>query len=352
MKIRKNSISSTIPNQLRKKIISRFIRAHKNKHIYSLNSASTYAFSIVNFTKYLGDNDFLLDLDDTRAAFSTLLNFADTEIAIDYLKSLVRAGCPRNSVETHIKSINIWLNDCKCARYLKEKYNEHYKQHTKNLIRIQDITNGKEYNFNHLSRTYNAEQLDVICQHLTPRNAFSIRLLSATGMRVKELLTLRRSDEGFETIRELNGIKKIAREHLHAGNNGIKYIVIGKGKHARAVKIPKDLAIELERYRLEKPMIRFDRDIKYDCIYDIAGGNALSKAFARASKRWLGFNTGVHSLRHDWSKNRLKHLTNILLNCELDKTITDKYNRYDIARAILSQEIGHYRPSITEVYLY
>ena len=65
---------------------------------------------------------------------------------------------------------------------------------------------------------------------------------------------------------------------------------------------------------------------------------AWSKSFTLRSKRELGFSRGAHGLRHGYAQARLSALKSRGLN-------------EGIAKTILSQELGHFRKEIVEVYL-
>ncbi|MDF5193233.1 site-specific integrase, partial [Vibrio parahaemolyticus] len=71
--------------------------------------------------------------------------------------------------------------------------------------------------------------------------------------------------------------------------------------------------------------------------YNIAGGHKFSDAFSKASSRALGYSNGAHGLRHSYAQNRYEQLAN-------------HFERIDVM-TIISQELGHFRPDITEVYL-
>lgn len=81
-----------------------------------------------------------------------------------------------------------------------------------------------------------------------------------------------------------------------------------------------------------------DRGITYTQHYDLGGGNAWSHAFGRASTRVLGYSTGAHGLRHGYAQARLNELQG-------------RGMTYRAALGIVSQEMGHFREDITEVYL-
>lgn len=72
--------------------------------------------------------------------------------------------------------------------------------------------------------------------------------------------------------------------------------------------------------------------------YDISGGKKWSNSFSAASKRALGWTHGAHGLRHTYAQDRMNELQKIGFN-------------YLETLGIVSQELGHFRPDITEIYL-
>lgn len=183
------------------------------------------------------------------------------------------------------------------------------------------------------SRAYSRQQVSYISQGLTECNRLGFELAHSSGLRAHELLTLKRMDEGRKTS------SRTWTEERFLGRSGEHYLVTGKGGLTREVIIPKELSQRLESCRLDAPKITKDRGVNYVQRYDIGGGNALSAAVTRASQRILGFSHGLHGVRHSYAQDRLDE---IKLN--FDKS-------HEEARDIISQELGHFRGDITEVYL-
>jgi hypothetical protein len=182
------------------------------------------------------------------------------------------------------------------------------------------------------SRAYSSEQILLVALHQSPRNSLSTRLVEAAGLRAQELLTIRLANEQPAT-----GQRSWSPD-LFAGLSGHRYTVVGKGGLIREVIVPSDLASELEAFRCPFAGWVRDREINYLRVYDIAGGNAWSKSFTEASGRALGYSHGGHGLRHAYAQRRMTQLQQI-------------GKPYEDALAIVSQELGHFRPDITEVYL-
>jgi len=84
--------------------------------------------------------------------------------------------------------------------------------------------------------------------------------------------------------------------------------------------------------------IVMDRKILYEQHYDIGGGKKWADSFTKAAKRVLGWTEGAHGVRHSYAQGRMFTLQNMGLI-------------YENALEIVSQEMGHFRPDITEVYL-
>jgi len=324
---------------LRKKLKNNFIRAHRNKKIPSIATCNAYLSTMVMFTKFLSENDYLIDsVNDAYSSLGTLLNFSDKSIAVDYLKQRVNDGYSRSTIELDIQALNCWFTGCESNKYQKQNPDK-AKDRKVERISLSDVICPNRTG--HLLKTYSDEQLARILKHVSPKNALSILLCRYVGIRVKELFTLQRFNERKEGVRDkLTDLQLEARELRFCELEGELYTVKGKGGLVRLVMIPTFLVEKLEKMRLAKNKTVIDRGIRYEeCIYDLSGGRAISQAFSRASKKYLGWNTGVHSMRHDYSKKRLKEAFKHTQN-------------YDLARAIVSQELGHFRLDITDVYLY
>ena len=123
-----------------------------------------------------------------------------------------------------------------------------------------------------------------------------------------------------------------------AGREGVIYTVQGKGGLIREVLIPSPLAERLEHVRLASPVRVTDRGVFYQSQYAIGGGQRWSNAFSAASIRTLGWSRGAHGVRHSYAQQRMQELQKLGLV-------------RDMALRTVSQEMGHFRPEITETYL-
>lgn len=182
------------------------------------------------------------------------------------------------------------------------------------------------------SRSYSPDEITRVIEHQSEKNALSTVIAFFAGLRAHELATLRRSDECQPSDRRQWDSRRFA-----GLNNVSVYIVTGKGGLRRQVALPETVANALECRRLETPQRVVDREIFYDRYYDIGFGQAFSQSFSEASKATLGFSHGGHGLRHAYAKTRTKTL------CELGFALEQ-------AQLIVSQELGHFRPSITIAY--
>lgn len=182
------------------------------------------------------------------------------------------------------------------------------------------------------SRSYTPEQVQRITEHQTERHALATEICHQAGLRAHELYTLRPSGEVQPSPREVHPDK-----FSHMPDQTHTYTVEGKGGLIREVQIPSQLAERLEARRLDTPRDVNDRGVNYTTHYDIAAGHKFSDAFSKASSRALGYSNGAHGLRHSYAQDRYEQLAN-------------HYARNDVMR-IISQELGHFRPDITEVYL-
>lgn len=182
------------------------------------------------------------------------------------------------------------------------------------------------------SRLYTREQVALIAARQAPHNALATEIAAAAGLRAHELLTLRRIHHRAPDERPAHALKF---EGVRA--DSIAYTVHGKGGLTREVRIPVELARRLERTRLPEPRQVTDRGVHYQQIYAIGGGQAWSASFSTASNAALGWSKGAHGLRHCYAQERLRTMQGHLTRRE--------------ALRVVSQEMGHFRAEITEVYL-
>lgn len=183
------------------------------------------------------------------------------------------------------------------------------------------------------TRAYDPVDLPQIVKHQSDSNALATAICARAGLRGHELLTLRRSDELQRSPH------RPWRDDLFAGSAPHQlYSVDGKGGLIRHVALPLELAEILESRRLITPRTVRDRDINILQYYDIGGGQAFCQSFGSASKKVLGYSHGAHGLRHTYAQTRFLRMQQ------------QKIPLQDIL-VILSQELGHFRPDITLVYL-
>ncbi|MGL4667779.1 MAG: hypothetical protein ACRCWR_07600 [Saezia sp.] len=185
------------------------------------------------------------------------------------------------------------------------------------------------------SRAYTQDQTQYIIHAQRGLNALSTRIAAAAGLRAHELLTLTPLAERAPSERPALPGKFLGMEDT------VAYTVHGKGGLIREVRIPQALAAELETHRQpEQTIIPYtDRKIHYTNLYNLSGGQRWSASFSAASKRALGWSHGAHGLRHSYAQQRM-----------MDLQVRHHLSR-ELSLEIVSQEMGHFRPSITETYL-
>jgi hypothetical protein len=182
-----------------------------------------------------------------------------------------------------------------------------------------------------LSRAYTVPQVELVAGQQKDSNSLATRISHAAGLRAHELLTLAKPTERPADKRPANSSK-------FSGREGIIYTVQGKGGLKREVLIPESLARELERCRRPAPVTVQDRGINYLSRYQLAGGQPWSNSFSAASNRALNWSRGAHGLRHSYAQERMHELQSLGLT------------RLSALETV-SQEMGHFRPEITETYL-
>lgn len=183
------------------------------------------------------------------------------------------------------------------------------------------------------SRAYTTQQVAMVASAQSARHALATLIAENAGLRAHELFTLRPVDErAADTHREYREDRFLGRENI------VIYTVEGKGGLCREVGIDKNLIDRLEERRLPQPRTIFDREVKYQTLYDIGGGQKWSNSFSSASKRVLGWSNGAHGVRHEFAQQRMN-------------TLQQNGFEYKEALEVVSQEMGHFRADITEVYL-
>jgi len=181
-----------------------------------------------------------------------------------------------------------------------------------------------------LSRAYTPEQIKLVSEHQRAKSALATQLAYQAGIRAHELLTLQRLDQQPADRRPVS-------PHKFIGRQGVAYSVKGKGGLIREIRIPVALSEQLEARAIEPTKV-VDRGVNYQQHYDLAGGQQWSNSFSGASDRALGWSRGGHGLRHSYAQERMNELQNTGLS-QLEALET------------VSQELGHFRPEITKVYL-
>lgn len=183
------------------------------------------------------------------------------------------------------------------------------------------------------SRAYTSEQVKMVSEAQSDKHSLATQIAENAGLRAHELLTLRPVEErAADTHREYRDDRFTGRDNVAI------YTVEGKGGLCREVAIDKDLAAKLEDRRLETPRQVYDRDIGYKQHYDIGGGKQWTDSFSKASSRELGWSNGAHGVRHEYAQERMN-------------TLQGNGYEYKEALEVVSQEMGHFRPDITKVYL-
>ena len=183
------------------------------------------------------------------------------------------------------------------------------------------------------SRAYTHEQAQLVAGAQTEKHSLATQIAENAGLRAHELLTIRPADERpADTHREY-------RDDRFAGREDVRiYTVEGKGGLCREVALDRNLAEKLEERRLDAPRTVYDREIRYQQHYDLGAGKQWSDSFSKAAERELGWTQGAHGLRHEYAQERMS-------------TLQGMGYEYRDAMEVVSQEMGHFRPDITECYL-
>ena len=197
-------------------------------------------------------------------------------------------------------------------------------------IRLSVVKSEKKTSLS--TRSYTRAQIERIASAQSERNSLATQIAHCAGLRAHELLTIRPASEQQASIhREWSTDRFIGRE-------GERYTVAGKGGLVREVLLSNELSLRLETKRLVDPRLVVDRGVNYTQHYDLAGGRAWSQSFSAASQRELGFSNGAHGLRHTYAQERISDLQ-------------ARGMRFNCAKAVVAQEVGHFDSETTEAYL-
>ena len=189
-----------------------------------------------------------------------------------------------------------------------------------------------EYSLAKIGRAYTVNQIKAIAESQSAKHALATEIAAAAGLRGHELHTLRlASERAASTHREWTSER-------FTGLEGDRYTVTGKGGLIREIVLPTRLTERLEATRHAEPVRVVDRGVHYEQHYNIGAGNRWSSSFTKVSNSTLGYSTGAHGVRHGYAQQRLEALQ-------------QRGFIYENALLIISQEMGHFRPDITEVYL-
>ncbi len=181
------------------------------------------------------------------------------------------------------------------------------------------------------SRAYTSEQVQLVAQAQTEPHRLATEIAHAAGLRAHELYTL-------QPMQDRQADPRPTLDSKFQGREGLTYTVTGKGGLVREVQLPSALAERLESARLPTPQIANDRGVIYEQHYRIGAGQSWSQSFGSAAQHVLGWSEGAHGVRHSYAQERISELQ------------AQGYT-YRVALTTVSQEMGHFRAEITEVYL-
>lgn len=183
------------------------------------------------------------------------------------------------------------------------------------------------------SRAYTQPQIELIAEAQTMKHSLATLIAANAGLRAHELLTLLPIDE-----RGASAHRTWSDERFEGRGDVKRYSVKGKGGLTREIAIDRALAEQLDSLRLAEPRTVTDRKIYYEQFYNIGGGKQWGDSFSKAAHRELGWSSGAHGVRHTYAQVRMRALQML-------------GRSYEMSLSIISQEMGHFRPDITEVYL-
>jgi len=287
--------------------------------------AETQAASVINALQRSGEIQSLRTADNYRQALTQVCRFVKSE-RLGSLRDLT----PEKAISyLEMRGEEIGQKTLDQERHAIQAMMQHLTHKLDVKAHLPSVKS--DYQQILTSRSYTTQQVAMVAEAQRDMNSLSTKIAHAAGLRGHELLTLRRIEERDPSSRP-------ALAEKFQGREGERYTVKGKGGLVREICIPDNLAQQLESRRLEFPIKVTDRTVHYAQHYDINGGKKWSSSFTQASNRALGWSTGAHGLRHSYAQERMHELQSAGMNRNL-------------ALEVVSQEMGHFRPEITETYL-
>ena len=195
-------------------------------------------------------------------------------------------------------------------------------------------------------RAHTHDAARMVVETLPPNHRLSGELAAQYGLRAAELYTIRRYEDldrknkDDRVILDKMDRRQWDEDRFH-GQDGVRYVVIGKGGLPRVRVFSHEHSRQLEALRLDKPREVADRTPRTPIIqyYDITGGKRFSQAWTTASRRALDDSLGAHALRHGYAQDRMAH--------HLERGLDLRPRLI----SLVSQELGHFDPDATKEYL-
>lgn len=280
------------------------MRELQGVHIKSVGTVRNYEQALKNVaTAMVNQGQHLRDLDHDRA-----ISYLEQRAEEVGQKSL---DIERQAIQSMFRHVTSKLSEEETLRVVKSEHEQ--------------ILN---------SRAYTLEQTQAIANNQREQNSLATEIAYSAGLRAKELITLLPIEERPADSRR----NKEPLNEKFMGRTGQRYSVIGKGGLVREVIVPENLLQRLEDRRLEQSREVIDRNVIYQQHYNLQAGRNWSQSFSRSSQNILGWSNGGHGLRHSYAQERMDELRS--------RGLTREY-----ALEVVSQELGHFRADITEIYL-
>jgi integrase len=303
--------SNKSPEQVASTQAANIMKSLQGERLQAVGTVRNYEQALRNVALY------------TKSNFDIGLKDLSLEVANAYLE--VRSlEVKQSTLDMERQAIQVMMHEVTKAIPLNQKVGVVTDDNGKNQVIKSQLDTLLS------TRAYTALQAHMIASAQTDKHSLATELAHSAGLRAHELYTLRPQSEVKADDRPASDLK-------FTGRSGEIYTVTGKGGLTREVLIPHYLAEKLESVRLSTPVNVTDRGIHYTQHYNVGGGKNWSKSFSSASNRTFNWSNGAHGLRHSYAQERMKEL-----RFEMP---------YEDALRIVSQEMGHFRPDITEVYL-
>ena len=198
--------------------------------------------------------------------------------------------------------------------------------------RLESVASEKKKKKTKGGLDYRPAQIQAVFEHQTEANALATKLAFACGLRASEVLTIAKPED--RPIDPNSETTPFLWEGLPEGE---AYTVIGLKGKVREIRVPIDLAQELEKRRLATQRTVLDRKVPVLTYYDVAGGASWSASFSRMSKILFGWSLGTKGIRQTYAVKRVEELRRLgIEEFAIFRTVWLEMGEFDLSYIFLN----------------